>query len=154
MSDSSPTTLNSLRDHADPQGDLIKSLSELDTDEPAFADLPDNNRWVKFHSSAWGGDPVALDHIDPVTRGPDKIDDSLILPDTVPEKCSVMPKPDHLDNCWPFRSLKKIFIRPEYEEAEASIISHCGTRLVIDALVVIGQPGIGLSPFHFTITAS
>ena len=154
MSDSIPTTLGFFRHYAPHQEELITSLSESHPSEPRFVDLAEDNEWVIFYSSVWGKDLATFDdHEATVNRGPNKIDDSLFLPDVVPDTCHVMLKPNGLDDCWRF-TCEKIFIRPEYKEAEEFLLSTCAAKSVIKAVVVTGRPGIGSSHFHFAITAS
>jgi hypothetical protein len=106
---------------------------------------------MRFWLSVWGKD--TLDKTEEVVRGPNPIDDSLILPDVVPSHRDVMLKPKNLDKCWSVHC-KKILIRPEYKEAEEFVLSTFGAPIMNDALVVTGQPGIGSSIFYSAITGS
>jgi hypothetical protein len=100
--------LSSLRNYALRQTQLIESISSR-TD--LFEDLNPNDDWMTLWHTFWDKQ-VGWDTKQKVERGPDPIDDSLILPDIVPAECDVMIKPDIVDGCWPLDS-ESIFIRSE-----------------------------------------
>ena len=142
------TTLESLQRYASHQTELIESPP---LPKSRFRDLDDYDDWLQLHESTWGKDLDSFDKTEKVTRGPDVIDDSLILLDAVPPDCDMILKPEVTKDCWGFeREREKIPIRSEYKEAEEFAL--CGAKL--RALVVIGQPGIGPSPFCSVITGS
>jgi hypothetical protein len=143
-SDLNPTTLRSLQHYASRQTELIDSL--LKKSPYLFRD-PSNDDWLPFWTSAWGKDLDSLDTTEEVLRGPDPIDNSLILPDVVPDHRDVMLKPEKMVNCWRFEC-EKIFIRPEYREAEEFVLSICGAPGKCDALIITGTLGTGLSLFY------
>ena len=144
-SDSSPTTLKSLQQYASDQTELVDSLLNTYPQNTRFRDT-DKQEWVQFWSSTWGRDPDSLDKKEEVLRGPDRIEESLILPGVVPTHCDVMLKPKALESCWDF-DCEKIFIRPEYKEAEEFVLSACGAVRPYRAFVVTGQPGIAPLPY-------
>lgn len=86
-----------------------------------------------------------------VGRGSDRIDDTLLLPDVVPVRHYVMPKPGTAKHCWDFDlRCKNILIRSEYKEAEDFILSNHGA----DNVLITGQPGIGSLFFSSTAARS
>jgi hypothetical protein len=132
--------LRSLQSFAPRQEERIKRL----IGKGRFQDLEDPD-WKTFFKSAWGGlggNPDAFEGPKKVQRGIDPIDDSLLLPDIVPDMCNVMPKFETLDECWYF-DCEDILVRSEYKEAEQAVLSACAGGE--EAIVVTGQPGIGLS---------
>ena len=49
--------------------------------------------------------------------------------------------------CWNFGSKSAgIFIRDDYKEAQEFVISSCSVAAPLHGVLVVGQPGIGLSP--------
>lgn len=142
-----PCTLKSLWSYAHRQECLIQRL--LEPENLYFSPTP-FQAWVQLHSSRWGKNPDSLEETEPVIRGPDAIDDQLILPDVLPSNRSVMPKPASLDECWTFDA-KKFLIRPEYKEAKEYVLSMSGSA---PGVVIAGQPGIGLSLFCLASTGS
>ena len=50
--------------------------------------------------------------------------------------------------------MQKIFIRPEYKEAEECVLAAFCSEMRYHALLVIGQPGIGLSIFCLAVKGS
>ena len=144
-------TLQSLRGYASQQEENIKLVLDFDPWSPYLRETTDPS-WKQFYSSAWGTDPDSFDKSEPAARGPDTVDDSLILPDVVPINRDVMSKPDHLDACWRFEC-ERFLIRPEYKEAEEFILSNFGPERAISNLMITDQPGIGL-PLYSPITGS
>ena len=144
----SPPTLLSLCDYASEQTERIKSLLTVGFPGSRFKD-PSNKAWDSFRSEVWGKGMGFLDTIEDVQRGPGAIDDPLILPDGVPLRCDAMLKPESLDGC---RGLDcdKVFVRPEYEEAEKFFLSTFCDEMMYEAILVTGQPGIGFIPFLFS----
>jgi len=138
-----PTTLESLRHYASSQTKLIESALE----SPHLFKTPDNFYWMELWRATWGKDPDSFDKPERVESGPDSTNNSLIFPGVVPSNRNVMSKPDVLNNCWGPFECKKIFIRSEYKEAEEFLLSICGSGMDYDAVVIAGQPGIGLSHF-------
>ena len=142
------TTLESLQRYASHQTELIESPPLL---KSRFRDLDDYDDWLQLHESTWAKNLDSFDGTEKVTRGPDAIDDSLTLLDVVPPDYDTMLKSEVTKDCRSFeRECEKIPIRSEYKEAEEFAL--CGAKL--RALVVIGQPGIGSSPFCSVITRS
>lgn len=135
-----PTTMMSLQRYASDQNAVIKML----IGRGRFRDF-DHPDWKDLFDSTWGANLDDLDTTEKVQRDPDPIDDSLILPDVVPLDCNVMPNSEVLDRCWPSKC-DKFFIRSEYKEAEQFALSAYADGF--DALIVTGQPGIGLSLFR------
>ena len=147
-----PVTLKSLQHYASRQTKLIESLFDPSFPDYDFRDSNDKY-WIQFYEVAWGKDPNSYDKTEEIERGPDAIDDSLVLPDILPGNRDVMLKPEVTDNCWYFQpGCNKILIRSEYKEAEEFALSTCGATTAPSALVVTGQPGIGSSPFYSIIT--
>lgn len=149
-SDLNPTTppkLASLQHYISGQVDRIKLLLNLPSPNFYFRS-PDNEYWTGFWKSFWGvaeGKGVdSFDRMEEVERGLDTIDASLLHPDVVPKDRNVMTKDKIVDKYW-YSECGDILIRSEYNKAEDSILSTCGTAA--HGIVVAGQPGTGLSVF-------
>jgi len=140
-----PTTLRSLSFYSQSQEVLINELSKEDPECPLVG-LQQNHRWVKFWKEAWDRNLDSFDGTKRVKRDEDGVIDDSPISDVVPTKCNAMVKPRTLEKCWKF-NCKNVFIRAEYQEAEDFALSICGSEAPeYGALVVTGQPGIGLSP--------
>ena len=152
-SNQDPLTLESLRQYASGQMELIRQVSDKglrfkSLEGPGAAD------WRLFRREVWGKGLSHLDTVEEVQRGPGAIiDDPVILPDGVPSRCDVMLKPEILEDCWS-TNCTKIFIRPEYKEAEEFALSTCGAVIPYNAFVVSGQPGIGTLLFCLAVKRS
>ncbi|KAF9646282.1 hypothetical protein BDM02DRAFT_3271061 [Thelephora ganbajun] len=150
-----PTTLRSLQRYAPRQTELIESLLDPSYPNSHFRD-PYSKHWVQFWLSAWDKDPDSLDVTEGFDRGPDATDEPIFLDEDdnqLPPRRDVMLKSDIMDNCWLFKC-EKILIRSEYKEAEEFILSTRGAATVYDALLIVGDTGIGISPFCLAITGS
>jgi hypothetical protein len=151
-----PTALGDLSYYAPRQTKLIESNPYRGIRGPLLRDTNHGN-WKLLWTSIWGvKDPDALDATQEVSRGTgsDAVDDELAFPDGAPTHCNVMTKPGVLDHCWNFKC-EKIFVRSEYKEAEDFIVSVCGKAQTPPcALVVTGQPGIGLHFLHSAVIGS
>lgn len=144
-SDMNPTTpehtLKSFQHHAPCQTEIIESL--LDPSRYLFQDRNDID-WVELWQSAWDKDPRTFEKTEVVERGRNPINDSRI---TAPPVRDVMVTPEIAKLCWNFGSkFAGIFIRDDYKEAEEFVISRCGVDAPLHGVLVVGQPGIGLSP--------
>ena len=142
-SDPSPLTLESLRQYVSGQMQLLIQLSDKAPPRFKFVEGPSAEDWEVLRREVWGKGLNHLDTTEEVQRGPGAIiDDPGILPDGVPSRCDAMLKPEVLEDCWS-TNCAKIFIRPEYKEAEEFAVSTCGAAIPYNAFVVSGQPGIG-----------
>jgi len=121
--------------------EVIKPL--FDPSHFCFQDT-NNIVWIEFWKSAWDKDPHTFEETEVVERGCNPIDDSRII---VPPFRDVMVTPEVTRLCWNFRSkISRIFIRPDYKEAEEFALSSCGLDAPLHGVSVVGQPGIGLPP--------
>jgi len=114
--------------------------------DPSHYCFQDSNNidWVGLWRSAWDKDPRTFEKTEVVERGRNPINDSRII---VPPLRDVMLTPEAAKLCWNFKfKFAEIFIRPDYKEAEEFLISSCGVDIRLDGILVVGQPGIGLSP--------
>jgi hypothetical protein len=139
------TTLESLQCYTPRQTQLIKPYfsHRYRFQHPSGFDAS----WAGIFAATWGK-VLDSDKTEKVERGSDPIDDPL-----VPNDRDVMLIPQFAKDFWSFRPrVKKILIRSEYKEAEEFALFTCGERSAPDVLLVIGQSGIGLSPFYSTTT--
>ena len=136
-----PMTLEPLVAYTSDQTDRIEAL--LDNPDSPLCE-PSLKCWGKLWTAVWGKKRFS-ETMREIQRGLDPIDDS-ILPDGVPTVVNVMIQEviDLVD--WDPMP-KNILIRPEYKIAEDFILSSCGAVPALKAVVIAGQPGIGLSPF-------
>ena len=140
MSSDLDSRLRSLQQYAPSQNERIKLLSS-----PRFFQDPDNPFWLQLWYSVWVHQARVIsdeDHKVARSSGLGTIDDSLVLPDVVPPSCRVMTNPDIARDCWNF-NCTKFLIRSQYHKAEEFALSICHDE-DIQALVITGQPGIGL----------
>jgi hypothetical protein len=96
------------------------------------------------------GQSWQVDHVVERSLGEDAIGDALIRPDDVDLPCR-MTVPDVAKRCRKF-NYKTFFTRSEYYKAENFAVLQC--KEDVQALVVSGQPGIGLFILHPTATKS
>ena len=121
--------------------DQTNSINNLATSLLPDSDFP---AWNELWRSVWGvqaGDLSDKKHIVVRSPHPDAIDDSSLLPHTVPPSCLVMPYPAETKQCWKFKC-EKIFIRSVYNKAEEFALSCCDNKR-IEAVIFSRQPGIG-----------
>jgi len=139
-----PTTLASLDFYVPSQEELIDKLSKKR--RSPLADLEKDDPWVEFWKETWDRSLDSFDGKKKVKRDEDKAIYDTLISDIVPTKCNAMVKPATLNYCWTF-DCRNVFIRAEYPEAEDFALSVCSCETPqYQALVVTGQPGIGLSP--------
>jgi hypothetical protein len=142
------TTLKSLQRYASHQTDLINSLPSK-----CFRDPSGIFDWAVVLKATWGKGLDSYDATEKVERGSDVIDGSLVLPNIVPNDRDVMLIPEVAMRSWSSNpKYKKILIRSEYKEAEEFALTTCGMAEAPQAFVVVGQSGIGFSPFYSATT--
>ena len=146
---SHPSPLDPLVQCADIQEQRIKALLG-----DRFLPSERDNRMTQLWDTFWGKSDLRLDTTEKVERDlpPLKADNSL-TGEVVPDECEVKILPRIVNECWEI-GCQKIFIRPdEYKETEESVVAASRQRR-LHAFLVTGQPGIGLSLFHFVIAGS
>ena len=81
--------------------------------------------------------------VEPVKRDDNPVDDLHLLSDTLPPTRSVLTPPKTVLEAWGL-SCQRVLVRSEYGETEeaARLSNNGGTN----AFMVLGQPGIGVSP--------
>ena len=155
VTDTFPTShIRSLVDTAD-SFPKPRSLGELTTDQNAVIESlvcdkhlfqePRDSQWLRLWHSIWELQTEQVsDQYQKVVRSPSSgaIDDQFLLPDNVPSSHYVMTLPIPQDIPWNL-NCHKILIRSEYYKAEEFILSACGDKNV-EALIITGQPGIGM----------
>ena len=146
--------LEDLKQHARAQTDGINALLDDPNDTTFYSSWHNSDRWLAFKDSLWNkGLPWSFQKEEPVERDNNPVEDFRILPDTLPDTRQVADVPDillctlGLDAASP-----RIFVRPEYEEAEKGALS--AAQEFVTNFVVTGGPGIGKFAPHPASTPS
>jgi len=136
-------SLEDLTQYASAQTDAINRLIQMGR----LTTGPISNTWSKFKESVWKKGLASVEAHEPVERDDDPLDDEETDSDTIPVSALVAPLPGSLPKVWDSYS-KRILVRLEYQEAEQAVLSANENNK--DALIIAGQPGIGLLSSHPT----
>jgi len=121
----------------------------------SFTTGPISDVWAEFKESVWKKGLAPVEREEPVERDDDPVADSELFdygdeeaddyvpPDPFPISTLVAPIPCSLPNVWHSYS-QRILVRSEYHEAEQTVLSANEDNK--EALLIAGQPGIGLLP--------
>jgi len=152
---SMPADLDSLKEFASVQNQRIQKLLEREAGAmPRHFTVSPQQGWKAVWKATWGLGNGIFEGNEEVVRDSDSdaIDNSL-LPDPIPSHCNIATKPPGLDAAWRF-ACKKLFVRAEYDVAQAAAVQLCGYNegsYPFDVLVFSGQSGIGSPPFFCTV---
>jgi len=132
-------SLEDLTQYASTQTDAINRLIQMGR----FTTGPISDAWAEFKESVWKKGLASVERQEPVERDDDPVDEEEAPPDTIPVSALVTPIPASLPKVWDSYS-QRILVRSEYHEAEQTVLSANGNNKA--ALLIAGQPGIGLLP--------
>ena len=142
------TMLETLQPEVPHQMDLIRSSPGY-----LFQDCGEEV-WKQLYQKCWGMNADSMDHEHNIERGPgsDIINSSGNLDQDVPTHSRIMDIPKQAESCWD-SYCDGVFIRTEYNEAEQYAVSTCRDSPWPLALLIAGQPGIGIHFFCSTTTS-